>query len=127
MNATNVQTGKLLRFSRPYMADYTLGMWLEPKTSLADAVAASSYAYVTKADRLISALVFAAHRDGYVPLRRERISVGTFDRNAAAGKRVAAVGHSLQPARRDTYSHVATLARATMFAIVSSVCAAVAG
>ena len=42
INATNVQTGKLLRFSRPYMADYTLGMWLEPKTTLADAVAASS-------------------------------------------------------------------------------------
>jgi NTE family protein len=42
INATNVQTGKLMRFSRPYMADYTLGMWLEPTTSLANAVAASS-------------------------------------------------------------------------------------
>ena len=42
INATNVQTGKLFRFSRPYLADYTLGRWLEPKTSLADAVAASS-------------------------------------------------------------------------------------
>lgn len=42
INATNVQTGKLLRFSRPYMADYTLGMWRDPTTSVADAVAASS-------------------------------------------------------------------------------------
>ena len=42
INSTNVQTGRLLRFSRPYMADYTVGMWRNPTTSLADAVAASS-------------------------------------------------------------------------------------
>lgn len=42
INSTNVQTGKLVRFSRPYMADYTLGLWRKPTTSVADAVAASS-------------------------------------------------------------------------------------
>jgi len=42
INATNVQTGKLFRFSRPYQGDYTVGLWLDPTTRLADAVAASS-------------------------------------------------------------------------------------
>lgn len=42
INATNVQTGKLLRFSRPYVADYSIGQWMSPKTRLSDAVAASA-------------------------------------------------------------------------------------
>ena len=42
INATNVQTGKLYRFSRPYQGDYAVGLWREPATRLADAVAASS-------------------------------------------------------------------------------------
>ncbi|HEY5713694.1 MAG TPA: patatin-like phospholipase family protein [Allosphingosinicella sp.] len=42
INATNLETGKLWRFSKPYMADYTLGMVDNPKTLLADAVTASS-------------------------------------------------------------------------------------
>jgi NTE family protein len=42
INATNLETGKLWRFSKPYMADYTVGMVEHPKTRLADAVAASS-------------------------------------------------------------------------------------
>ena len=42
INATNVQTGKLFRFSRPYQGDYTIGIWRSPATPLADAVAASS-------------------------------------------------------------------------------------
>lgn len=42
INATNVQTGKLFRFSRPYQGDYTVGLWRNPTTRLADAVAASS-------------------------------------------------------------------------------------
>lgn len=42
INATNVQTGKLLRFSRPYMGDYTIGLWRNPTTRLSDAVTASS-------------------------------------------------------------------------------------
>ncbi len=42
INATNVQTGKLFRFSRPYEGDYSVGLWRNPSTRLADAVAASS-------------------------------------------------------------------------------------
>lgn len=42
INATNLETGKLWRFSKPYMADYSVGMIDSPKVSLADAVAASS-------------------------------------------------------------------------------------
>ncbi len=42
INATNVQTGKLFRFSRPYQGDYSVGLWRDPTTRLADAVAASS-------------------------------------------------------------------------------------
>jgi NTE family protein len=42
INATNVQTGALWRFSKPYMADYLVGLVPKPKVSLAAAVAASS-------------------------------------------------------------------------------------
>ena len=42
INATNVQTGVLWRFSRPYMADYIVGQWKNPRVPLAFAVAASS-------------------------------------------------------------------------------------
>jgi NTE family protein len=37
-----VQTGKLFRFSRPYEGDYSVGLWRDPATRVADAVAASS-------------------------------------------------------------------------------------
>lgn len=42
INATNVQTGALWRFSRPYMGDYRVGLTKAPAISLAAAVAASS-------------------------------------------------------------------------------------
>jgi NTE family protein len=42
INATNVQTGSLFRFSQPYIADYRLGRINAPATPLAVAVAASS-------------------------------------------------------------------------------------
>lgn len=42
INATNVQTGSLWRFSRPYMADWQVGQWKNPQIPLAVAVAASS-------------------------------------------------------------------------------------
>lgn len=42
INATNLQSGVLWRFSRPYVADYRVGTMLEPEVTLADAVAASS-------------------------------------------------------------------------------------
>lgn len=41
-NATNVQSGVLWRFMKPYMADYRVGMVKNPKIDLAVAVAASS-------------------------------------------------------------------------------------
>ncbi len=42
INATNIQTASLVRFSRPYLADYRVGMIRNPNTPLATAVAASS-------------------------------------------------------------------------------------
>jgi NTE family protein len=42
INATNVQTGVLWRFSKPYMRDYLVGEVKNPTVSLATAVAASS-------------------------------------------------------------------------------------
>ncbi len=42
INATNVQSGALWRFSKPYMADYLVGMVKNPTVPLALAVAASS-------------------------------------------------------------------------------------
>lgn len=42
LNSTNVQTGALWRFSKPYMADYKVGVILNPTEELAIAVAASS-------------------------------------------------------------------------------------
>ncbi|HLF23732.1 MAG TPA: patatin-like phospholipase family protein, partial [Burkholderiales bacterium] len=42
INATNVQSGALWRFMKPYMADYRVGIVDKPKISLATAVTASS-------------------------------------------------------------------------------------
>lgn len=42
INATNVQTGALWRFSRPYMGDYQVGLVRQPTIRLAEAVGASS-------------------------------------------------------------------------------------
>jgi NTE family protein len=42
INATNLQTGSLVRFSKPYLADYRIGLVDTPKLSLATAVAASA-------------------------------------------------------------------------------------
>jgi len=42
INATNVQSGSLWRFSKPYMRDYKIGQVLRPRVKLAAAVAASS-------------------------------------------------------------------------------------
>jgi NTE family protein len=42
INATNVQSGVLWRFSRPYMGDYQVGRVVDPTLSLAVAVTASS-------------------------------------------------------------------------------------
>jgi len=42
INATNMQTGSLWRFSKPYMADHRIGVYPDPDVELAVAVAASS-------------------------------------------------------------------------------------
>jgi NTE family protein len=42
INATNVQSGVLMRFSRPYMRDYRVGQIKNPKLPISKAVAASS-------------------------------------------------------------------------------------
>jgi NTE family protein len=42
INATNVQTGALWRFSKPFMGDYKVGLVMNPSVSLARAVSASS-------------------------------------------------------------------------------------
>lgn len=42
INATNMQTGSLWRFSKPYMADYKVGVYPDPRIDLAVAVAASA-------------------------------------------------------------------------------------
>ena len=42
INATNVQTGSLWRFSKPYMADYRVGLVHDPQVDLATAVGASA-------------------------------------------------------------------------------------
>jgi NTE family protein len=42
INATNVQTGALFRFSKPFLADYRVGRIRHPRVELAVAVAASS-------------------------------------------------------------------------------------
>jgi NTE family protein len=42
INATNMQTGSLWRFSKPYMADYRIGLYPSPDVELAVAVGASS-------------------------------------------------------------------------------------
>lgn len=42
INATNVQTGAVWRFSRPFMGDYLVGLVLQPQVELAVAVGASS-------------------------------------------------------------------------------------
>lgn len=41
-NATNVQTRSLFRFSKPYAADYRIGLWMNPDLEIAKAVTASS-------------------------------------------------------------------------------------
>lgn len=42
INATSVQTGSLMRFSKPYIADWQVGVYPHPTKSVAEAVAASS-------------------------------------------------------------------------------------
>jgi NTE family protein len=71
LNATNVQTGALWRFSKPYMGDYRVGVTKNPTTSLALAVTASSAfpPFLSPVTLDISGLTF--ERDGKADLQRE--------------------------------------------------------
>jgi len=42
LNAASLQTGSLVRFSRPFVANWQIGVWRDPHLPIADAVAASS-------------------------------------------------------------------------------------
>ncbi|MCL6741790.1 patatin-like phospholipase family protein [Sphingomonas sp. RB56-2] len=41
-NATSLHSGKLFRFSKPYLAEWSFGRWMNPNNRLSEAVAASS-------------------------------------------------------------------------------------
>jgi NTE family protein len=70
LNATNVQTGALWRFSKPYMGDYRVGVTKAPTTSLALAVTASSAfpPFLSPVTLDVSGLTFEA--DGTADLGR---------------------------------------------------------
>jgi NTE family protein len=71
LNATNVQTGALWRFSKPFMGDYRVGLTMAPSTSLALAVTASSAfpPFLSPVTLDAAGLVFVA--DGKADLQRE--------------------------------------------------------
>lgn len=67
INATNVQSGALWRFSRPYTADYRVGMIRNPTIELAVAVAASS-----AFPPVLSPLRMELDIESYEPASRQR-------------------------------------------------------
>ncbi len=71
INATNVQSGALWRFSKPYMRDYLVGKVSRPRVRLAEAVAASSAfpPFLSPARLPASVLQFDPPTDGE-PLHR---------------------------------------------------------
>jgi NTE family protein len=88
INATNVQTGTLMRFSRPYLADYSIGMVKKPEVPLAVAVAASSAfppflsPLVLACDRMEFDATVPAGRDFIDPKYRENVTLtdgGVYD------------------------------------------------
>lgn len=70
LNATNVQSGALWWFSKPYMGDYRVGLTLNPTVQLAKAVAASSAfpPFLSPATVAISGMAFRP--DGKADLQR---------------------------------------------------------
>ena len=62
MNATNVQSGVLWRFMKPYMRDYRVGEVRQPTVALAVAVAASS-----AFPPVLSPVSFEVDADAYTP------------------------------------------------------------
>jgi NTE family protein len=73
INSTNLQSGVLWRFSRPYMADYRVGMICEPTVSLAEAVAASS-----AFPPILAPARFRFAEDQYVPKSGEDLQTPPF-------------------------------------------------
>ncbi|WZO99816.1 patatin-like phospholipase family protein [Isosphaeraceae bacterium EP7] len=71
LNATNVQSGALWRFSKPYMGDYHVGITKNPPTSLALSVTASSAfpPFLSPVTLDLSGLTFEP--DGKADLQRE--------------------------------------------------------
>jgi NTE family protein len=62
INATNLQTGNLWRFSKRYMADYQIGVFPNPRVELAVAVGASS-----AFPPVLSPVRLEVDPDGYAP------------------------------------------------------------
>ena len=79
INATNVQSGALWRFSKPYMRDYLVGKVSNPTVRLADAVAASSAfpPFLSPARLPKAKLDFDAPTDGE-PLHRSPFTTDVF-------------------------------------------------
>lgn len=79
INATNVQSGALWRFSKPYMRDYLVGKVSKPTVRLADAVAASSAfpPFLSPARLPKAKLAFDAPTDGE-PLHRPPFTTDIF-------------------------------------------------
>lgn len=71
INATNVQSGALFRFSKPFMADYLVGMVKAPKVPLAKAVAASSAFPPVLSPCVLQANPSDFEKDPKCPLQRE--------------------------------------------------------
>jgi NTE family protein len=62
LNSTSLQTGVLWRFSKPYMADWRVGIINNPKVELATAVAASS-----AFPPFLSPVILQLHESDFVP------------------------------------------------------------
>ena len=62
LNSTSLQSGVLWRFSRPYMADWRVGMINDPQVELAVAVAASS-----AFPPFLSPVILPLHESDFVP------------------------------------------------------------
>jgi NTE family protein len=71
INATNVQSGVLFRFSKPYMADYLVGMVPNPTVPLAKAVTASSAFPPVLSPCVLQVEASAFKPDPGCPLQRE--------------------------------------------------------
>jgi NTE family protein len=76
-NATNLQSGVLWRFEKPYMADYRVGVVPQPEVPLATAVAASS-----AFPPFLSPLRLSLDPDAFEPGSGEDMQVSPYTRRA---------------------------------------------